>query len=104
VSRSRYRADNGRSGMGGFILADARLQTAMLVVAQDGQAHAEEIAPYKTGDYLDHFDVSDESGRTDSVGATLFNDSDHAALVEYELTGTLGQTADYLNAKMRRRG
>lgn len=104
MSRSRYRADNGRGGMGGFILNDSRLQTAMLVVANDGKAYGEAIAPYDTGEYQGSFGVSDESGRLDAVGATLFNDSDHAALVEYERGGTLAQTTDYLNGKMRRRG
>lgn len=104
MSRARYKADNSLSGMGGFLRKDKRLQTAALVVANGGKAHAESIAPVDSGEYAESFHVSDESGRPDSVGATLYNDAGHAAVVEYERSGTLAQTTDYLNAKMSRRG
>jgi hypothetical protein len=99
VTRPEYKPDSSkRSGMGGFIMNDERLQRAMLIVANQGQAHAESIAPVDTGDYAGSFHVSD-----DSVGATLYNDANHAALVEYERGGPLAKTADYLNKQSRRR-
>lgn len=104
MTRSQYRADNSRKGMGGFILKDPKLQAAMLDVANDGKAHAVETSPVDTGDYQSSHHVSDDSDRSDSVGATIYNDSQHAALVEYERGDTLAHTADYLNQKMRRRG
>lgn len=78
---------------------DAKLQDAMIGVAEAGKAYAESIAPVgETGEYSTSFGVSNESGRLHSVGAMLYNDAPHAAAVEYDLTHTLAKTADYLNA------
>lgn len=104
--KPNYRPDNTRStGIGGFLLHDAGLQAALLKVAEEGAAYARSIAPRATPHigkgpvYAESFSVTKESGRTDSVGAMIVNDSDHAAHVEFDLSHTLAKTADYLNAK-----
>lgn len=103
MPRGKYRADNSLSGMGGFILKDAKLQAAMTSIAEDGMSYAETIAPVgETGVYATSFGVSEESGRPDSVGAMIFNDAEHAAAVEFQHAHTLAKTADYLNRGMER--
>lgn len=100
MAKSRYLPDHSRSsGMGGFMLNDGGLQDALLAVAERGKVYAETFAPVgKTGHYAASFSVTKESGRPDTVGATIVNDADYAAHVEFDLTHTLAKTADYLNA------
>ena len=56
--------------------------------AQKGKQYAEAIAPRRTGRYASSFRVSSSrsgAGRwADRAAAYLYNDSDHAILVEYE--------------------
>lgn len=98
MSKSKYKADNSKStGLGGFLRSDGGLQDALLKVAEGGKAFAESIAPVgETGEYAASFEVTEESGREDSVGAMLVNTSGHAARVEFDLTHTLAKAADHM--------
>jgi hypothetical protein len=75
-----------------------------------GKAHAEVIAPRRTGEYAGAFDVTEESvtvGRHERAAARLTNTSGYAAAVEYGNRGrkaapgktaqrVLGRTLEHL--------
>ena len=76
------------------------IQRATVQVAEKGKAYAEQISPVETGDYRSRFHAEpvDHAGpRGDRAGAKLYNDSDHAAAVEWHLKHrVLGRTVDHM--------
>jgi hypothetical protein len=76
------------------------IQAAMVKVAEEGKAYAEQISPVATGDYRRHFHAVpvDHAGpRQDRAGAKLYNDSDHSPAVEWRLKyRVLGRTVDHM--------
>jgi hypothetical protein len=99
--RARYRPD--RIGLGKWAKTDPGLQAALVATAHVGKRYAESIAPVETGEYRDSFGVTEETGRAETAGAMLYNDSEHAAAVEFDHHHTLAQTADHLNAARGRK-
>lgn len=85
----------------GKVMRSRGMQTMLAGEAQRGKQYAEVIAPVDTGDYASSFRVTASArgaGRwSDRAVAYLYNDSDHALLVEYEDDyRTLGIVADII--------
>lgn len=86
-----------------------QIQAICLVQAARAQAHAESIAPRRTGNYAESFEVVPVTVMYTGaqpgprVGAELRNTSDHAAAVEWGNSTTkrphrvLGRVLDWLN-------
>lgn len=85
----------------GRVMRGPGMQAMLRTEAERGKQYAELIAPVETGDYKSSFRVSSESrgkGRwKDRAVGYLFNDSDHAVLVEFrDDYRTLGIVADII--------
>ena len=97
ADKPTYRADIGAFRK---FMNSPGIQAVMVKVAEKGKAYAEQISPVETGDYHGHFHVEpvDHAGlRGDRAGAKLYNDSDHAAAVEWRLKyRVLGRTVDHM--------
>jgi hypothetical protein len=80
----------------GKLMRGKEIEAFMRLKAQEGKQYAEAIAPRESGEYASSFRVtSTHSG--DRATAYLYNDSDHAYLVEYvDDYRTLGVVADIL--------
>ena len=80
----------------GKLMRGKEMEAFMRLKAHEGKQYAEAIAPRESGEYAAAFRVtSTHSG--DRAAAYLYNDSDHAFLVEYvDDYRTLGVVADIL--------
>jgi hypothetical protein len=80
----------------GKLMRGKEMEAFMRLRAQEGKQYAEVIAPRETSEYASAFRVaSTRSG--DRATAYLYNDSDHAYLVEYvDDYRTLGVVADII--------
>lgn len=74
----------------GKILRSAQMEQEMRARAERVQQRAEGLAPRETGDYVQHFRVETEirNGKTTRAIATVVNDSQHAAYVEWGTSRT----------------
>lgn len=85
----------------GKIMTSKRMEAMLKGETQRGKQYAEVIAPRDTGDYAASFRVASSSRGTgrwsDRAAAYLYNDSDHAAVVEFQDDyRTLGIVADII--------
>lgn len=83
----------------GKIMTGRGMEAMLRDKAQGGKPFAEAIAPVDTGDYKSRFRVASASrgaGRfADRAAGYLYNDSDHAAAVEFQNDArVLGRTVD----------
>ena len=96
ADKPTYRADFGAFRK---FMNSPEIRAVMVRVAEKGKAYAEQISPVETGDYRGHFHAEpvDHAGRGDRAGAKLYNDSAHAAAVEWRLKHrVLGRTVDHM--------
>ena len=85
----------------GKVMTSKGMEAMLRNRTQVGRQYAEVIAPRDTGDYASKFRVASATrgaGRwSDRAAAYLYNDSDHAVLVEFEDDyRTLGIVADII--------
>lgn len=103
-NRAQFRPNNKGIGL---ILRSAKMKREMEVRARLIEAHAKEVAPRDTGEYLESFKVESGTenspiklGRGDRAWAVVKNTSPHAAAVEFgnkhvgDGQRILGQAAD----------
>jgi hypothetical protein len=83
------------------LMHSKEMERHLRLEAQKGKQYAEAIAPRQTGEYASSFRVASSrsgAGRwADRAAAYLYNDSDHAVLVEFvDDYRTLGTVVDII--------